>query len=205
MTIYNLALFVHISALLAAIAGSALSHFAESRMRAAQTVGDLRQWAMLAGRAGKVFPLALLTLVATGAYMVSSAWAWNDGWIDVALASVLLLLISGAYLDRRGKALGQTLEGDPSQPVSAIARRLARDPLTRSVSYAATALSIGIVFVMVNKPSLPGALATVLIALAIGVALAALRQRSDSLHAPSVQHEAPPDASADRDLVGTRQ
>jgi hypothetical protein len=205
MTLYNLALFVHISALLAAIAASALSHFAESRMRTTQTVGDLRQWASLAGRAGKVFPLALLTLVATGAYMVSSGWAWNDGWIDVALASVLLLFISGAYLDRRGKSLGQTLEGDPSQPVSATARRLAHDPLTRSVSYAATTLSIGIVFVMVNKPSLLGALATVLVALTIGVAFAALRQRSDSLRVSSAPHEAPPDASAGRGLVGTRQ
>jgi hypothetical protein len=205
MTIYTLALFVHISALLAAIAASALSHFAESRMGAAQTVGDLREWGTLAGRVGKVFPLALLTLVATGAYMVSSAWAWNDGWIDVALGGVALLFIGGEFLGRRGKALGRMLEGDSRAPVSAAVRRVLRDPLTHSVSYATTTLSIGIVFVMVNKPSLLGALAALFVALAIGVALAALRQRSDSLHVPSAPHEAPPDESADRGLVGTRQ
>jgi hypothetical protein len=81
MDIYHLVLFVHISALLAAIAASALSHLAESRMQAAQTIGELRQWGALVAKAGKVFPLALLTIVAGGAYMVSSAWAWTR-WLD---------------------------------------------------------------------------------------------------------------------------
>jgi hypothetical protein len=75
ITSYTLVLFVHISALLAAIAASTLGHFAESRMRTAQSIGELRQWGALVARASKVFPLALLMLVATGAYMVSRAWA----------------------------------------------------------------------------------------------------------------------------------
>ena len=202
MDVYNLALFVHISALLAAIAASALSHFAESRMRAAQTVGELRQWGALAASVGRVFPLALLTLVASGAYMVSNAWAWNDGWIDVAIGGVVLLFISGEFLSSRGRALGRALGGDPQEPVSAAVTQMVRDPLTRSLSYATTTLSIGIVFVMVNKPTLlVGAIATLVVASAIGVALARLRWRGGSRRAPA----APVVDSADPALVKTRR
>ena len=187
MTLYTLALFIHISALLAAIAASALNHFAEGRMLAARTVGDLRQWGALAAKAGKVFPLALLTLVATGSYMVTTAWAWNDGWIDVAIGGVVTLFVSGEFLGRRGKALGMRLGGDPSQPVSAELTALVRDPLMRSVSYATTSLAIGIVFVMVNKPGLLGALAALIISAAVGVTLATLRGRAESADAVAPQ------------------
>ena len=203
MNTYTLVLFVHISALLAAIAASALSHFAESRMRVAQTIGELRQWGTMAARASKVFPLALLTLVASGAYMVSSAWAWNEGWIDVAIGGVVLLFIGGQFLGSRGKALGRALEGDPREPVSAAAAQMARDPITRSVSYTTTALSIGIVFIMVNKPSLQGALATLVVATAIGVAVATVRRRGEAQRAPAAP--AADTARADRVLLRSRR
>jgi hypothetical protein len=201
MNIYNLALFVHLSALLAAIAASALSHFAESRMRMAQTVGELRTWGALAARVGKVFPLALLILFASGAYMVSNAWAWNDGWIDVAFGGVVLLFMSGAFLSSRGRALGRMLGGDPQEPLSATTIQMVRDPLTHSVSYATTTLSIGIVFVMVNKPTLLGALAALVFAIAVGVALATLSARADSRRAPIGQ----PVDSTDKALIRARR
>jgi hypothetical protein len=179
MNVYTLVLFVHISALLVAIATSALIHFAESRMLSARTVGELRQWGALLTRLAKVFPLALLTLVASGAYMVSSGWAWNIGWIDAALGGVTLLFVGGIFLDNRGKALGYTLGGDPLDPVSAASTRLLHDPITRSVSYAATSLSFGIVFIMVNKPSLVGAIVTFVVAIAIGVVVAIPRWRGE--------------------------
>lgn len=54
-----------------------------------------------------MFPLALLTLVATGPYMVSSAWAWNDGWIDVAIGGVVLLFLGGEFVGSRGRTLAR--------------------------------------------------------------------------------------------------
>jgi hypothetical protein len=168
---YSIALFLHISALLAAMAASGINHFADSRMLAAQTVGELRQWGMVAGKSGKVFPFALLALFATGAYMVATAWTWDIGWIDVAIGGVALLFILGGVIGGRGKALGRALGGAPSDPVSAAATQMLRDPIKRSIANVPTALSIGIVFLMVNKPSLAGSIITLMVAIAVGVAL----------------------------------
>ncbi len=172
MNLYHIVLFLHICALLAAISAGALVHFAEIRMRAGRTIGEVRPWVMLAGSVDKTFPLALLTLVATGAYMVSAAWAWNDGWVDTAIGGVVLLFITGGFLSSRGKALGRALGGDPHEFLSAATARMVCDPITRSVSCANTALAVGIVFVMVNKPSLPGALATLAVAVVTGMVVA---------------------------------
>lgn len=191
MSIYTVVLFVHISALLVAIATSALIHFAESHMLSARTIGELRQWSMVITRLAKVFPLALLTLVASGAYMVSSAWAWDTGWIDAALVGVVLLFAGGVFLDNRGKALGRTLSGDPRDPVSAASMHLLRNPITRSVSYATTALSTGIVFVMVNKPPLIGAILTLVIGVTIGVIAAIPRWRGERVSPPVSPPAAP--------------
>lgn len=169
MNLYHLVLFLHICALLVAIGASALVHYSEIRMTSAQTTGEIRPWAALSGSLDKVFPLALLTLVATGAYMVATQWAWNIAWIDVALGGVALLFIGGGFLGSRGKALGRALEGDVNAPVSDAILRLTRDPLTRSVSCANTGVAIGIVFIMVSKPSLAGALATLAIAIIVGI------------------------------------
>jgi hypothetical protein len=171
---YHLALFVHLCALLVAISLATLVHFAEVRMRAARTLGELRQWGAIPRSIGKYFPLATLTLVASGAYMVQSVWTWHEGWIIAALVGVVLLLAGGVVMGSRGSALGRTLAGDPHAPVSAATARLVRDPLARSASYGNTALSIGIVFIMVNKPPLLGALVSLAIAIFFGVVAAHL-------------------------------
>jgi hypothetical protein len=140
-------------------------------------------------------------MVATGAYMVSSEWAWNDGWIDVAIGGVVLLFISGEYLSSRGRALASALGGDPRQPVSAPVTQMLRDPSTRSISYATTSLSIGIVFVMVNKPSVLGAIAALVVTGAIGIGLAAVRGHVDSCRIPAAPRNDSADDSADAALV----
>lgn len=172
MDLYHITLFLHIGALLAAFGASALGHYSEVRMTAARTTGDLRQWGAVAGSVEKVFPVALLILVVTGAYMVSSAWTWSEGWIDVALVGVVLLFVSGGFLGSRGKALGRALQGDPRDPVSPAAARMVRDPVTRSVSFGNTGMAIGIVFIMVTKPDLLGSIVSLVVAIILGMALA---------------------------------
>jgi hypothetical protein len=47
---YRLVLFLHLSALLGAIATAAVLHFAETRLRAADTTAAVRTWAGLIDR-----------------------------------------------------------------------------------------------------------------------------------------------------------
>src|SRR3982751_6416435 len=86
MDVYRIVLFLHLCALLAAIATAAIVHYAEHRMLSAVSVATTREWAALVARAERVFPVAILTLVATGAYMVQRAWSWSDGWVDAGIA-----------------------------------------------------------------------------------------------------------------------
>jgi len=88
---YNLVLFVHLAALLGAIGTAGLAHFSEAQLRDADTVAGARPWASRLNRAARVFPLALLVLVASGAYLVQHGWTWNRGWIEAGLVGAVLL------------------------------------------------------------------------------------------------------------------
>ena len=70
MDFYHATLYVHILALLAGIAAATLAHFAMTRLERSATIQEARQWHALIGRVTKVFPAAILTFFATGAYMV---------------------------------------------------------------------------------------------------------------------------------------
>ena len=177
---YHLALFLHLGALLAAMSAAGIAHYAEIRMRTARASGELLEWATLLARAERIFPFALLTLVAAGAYMVSAAWTWSAGWVDAALVAVVALFASGIFLATRIAALRRALAGDPNAPINAGALHMANSLLTRSMSYGNTALVIGIVFIMVTKLDLLGSLLSLLVAYAIGVALANMLGRNRS-------------------------
>ena len=180
---YHLALFLHLGALLAAMAAAGIAHYAEIRMRRAHTSGELLEWATLLARAERVFPFALLTLVAAGAYLVSTAWTWTAGWVDASLVAVVALFASGIFLATRVAALRRALVGDPNAPISTQALHLAHSRLTRSMSYGGTALVIGVVFIMVTKSDLVGSLLSLVVAYAIGVTLANAPGRIRSLDA----------------------
>lgn len=103
---YRLVLFLHLSALLGAIGTAALLHFAEIQLRAAATVVAVRTWASLIEKGAKVFPAALLVLLATGAYLVERGWAWSSGWVDASLVGVGVLFVVGAgVVGGRSRAL----------------------------------------------------------------------------------------------------
>jgi hypothetical protein len=188
---YHLALFLHLCALLAAMSAAGIAHYAEIRMHKARVSGELLEWATLLARAERVFPFALLTLVAAGAYMVSTAWPWSAGWVDMALVAVVALFGSGIFLATRVMALQRALAGDPDAPISTQALHMANSLLTRSMSYGNTALVLGVVFIMVTKLDLLGSLISLVVAYAIGVALAnTLGHTRSAAASPSQREEA---------------
>lgn len=50
---------------------------------------------MLAGKTERVFPVAIIGLFATGAYLTSDLWAWDTRWIDVSLAGLVIVALQG--------------------------------------------------------------------------------------------------------------
>ncbi|MGH9771576.1 MAG: hypothetical protein ACRD4Q_07745 [Candidatus Acidiferrales bacterium] len=187
MSAYGFVLFIHFCALIAAFAASALTHFAESRMSAAPTVADVRNWAGLTERVAMAFPIAIVVLVGSGIYMVQAAWPWNAGWIDASLAGVFVLVINGPLIiGSRHRWIMRSLAVTGDGPVNPELARLVRDPLMRSASWANTILALGIVLVMVIKPSLAASIAILVVALIVGAAIAMPMRRPSNVAADTV-------------------
>lgn len=171
MTGYQIALLVHILALLSATAASAIVHLAAGRRAAAPTLRQALEWARLTGSAARVFPIAVLTLVASGGYMVGVAgrWSWSAGWVIAGIVGSVTLLASGAVLGKRGAAAGKAAG---ARLQAAAGRELPNDAppdrVATILSEANTFLALAVVAVMTLKPGIAGALATLAVGWAIG-------------------------------------
>jgi hypothetical protein len=170
---YAIMLFLHLCALLGAIGTAALLHFAELRLRAADNVAAIRAWARLIENGAKVFPVALLVLLASGAYLVDRHWSWGAGWVDAALVGVGVLFAVGAgVIGGRSRALGRELRDVSDDVVTPRLARLARNHVAGIASWSNTGVALGVVFVMTTKPGLAGSLACLAVGAGFGVAVA---------------------------------
>lgn len=169
MDAYAIVLFLHLCALLGAIGTAALLHFAEIKLRGAETVAAVRMWSRLIENGAKVFPLALLLLLGSGAYLVDRRWSWSAGWVEAALIGVgVLFLVGAGVIGGRSRALRRELrdaaEGAPRPRLA----YLAREHLAGIASWTNTGLALGIVFVMTTKPGLAGSLVALAAAVSLG-------------------------------------
>jgi hypothetical protein len=180
---YHIALFLHLIALVAASAAAGLTHFTEGRYRAAATVAEARHWHELTGSVTKVFPIAVVALLATGGFMVGDGgvWSWSAGWVEAGIAGAVLLFVSGGVLGARGRATSRELARLVAEAKAGQAPAPRHDPLVSVLSWMNTGLAIGVVFVMTTKPSLGGALLVLAVAAAAGAALGAPKRSAEAL------------------------
>jgi hypothetical protein len=178
MNAYSIVLFLHLCALLGAIGTASLLHFAEMRLRAADTVATVRPWARLIENGAKVFPFALLVLLGSGAYLVHRRWSWSAGWIEAALVGVVALFVVGAVvIGGRSRALRRELQDATDGAVPSRLAHLARGHVAGIASWTNTGLALGLVFVMTTKPGLTGSTAALVVAAGLGSALGLRLQR----------------------------
>jgi len=171
MSKYQIALSIHLLALLAATAASGIVHLAAARRAAASSLRDAMDWGRLMGSTARVFPIAVLTLVATGAYMVAGHWQWSDGWIMAGAGGAFALLASGAVVGARGAAEARGNVQRLQKAGRDLPNDAAPDRIMALLSEANTGLALAIVLVMTLKPGLGASVAV----LAIGVTVGAYR------------------------------
>jgi hypothetical protein len=151
----DLALFLHILTLLAAIGLGSILHAAEWQARSATTTGELRTLSRPYAWA-KLFPLLILLLFGTGAWLVhldQPAYDWDSPWVWTAIVSLVVLLVSGgAILSRHAKHYGAMLAQAPDGPITPELRAAAFDRTAWATSHMNTALAVSVVLNMVNKP-----------------------------------------------------
>lgn len=139
-------------------------------------------WAHLAGKVERAFPVAILGLFFSGAYMTSDVWTWGTGWIDVGIVSLVVLAATGILIaGRRAKELEATLQANGAGQLSAASRKLTCDPALWIVSFGNPGLVLGVVWNMTQKPGTVGAIVAVVVGYAVGGAVALQFAKSPNL------------------------
>ena len=187
MDTYRVVLYLHLLALLVGVSAGVLESVCLFRLRAAETLADAVPWGRLAGQTERAFPVAIVGLFASGAYMTSEVWTWGTGWLDVAIAGLVVLGLQGPLVaGRRAQALKQALQANGPGPLGSAARRLTRDPALWAASFANEGLVLGIIWDMTLKPGLAGSIAAVVIGYAAGVLVSLPLTRAHAVTAEPV-------------------
>jgi hypothetical protein len=173
MDTYRTVLYLHFLSLLLGFGAASVIAVCLLHLRAAGTLADAGPWGMLAGKTERVFPVAIIGLFATGAYLTSDLWTWDTRWIDVSIAGLVLIALQGPVIaGRRAKALEHALKENGPGPLGDSARRMTRDPALWIVTFANPGVVLGIMWNMTQKPGIGEAIAAVVIGYAIGAGLA---------------------------------
>ena len=184
MNLYSITLFVHIISAIANFFGNGTLLLGMSALRRTKRVEQVRTIAALMAITGRIFPLTLVLLVATG--LLLSAIAWGvQGWDGVALLSFLLIVapIGVIVVSRRLGAIVSMAQEAPDGPLPVALDAHIQDPVLGTAVQIITALLLGIVFLMTTKPTLIGSILVMTIAVILGLAsgLPLARARRDSL------------------------
>ena len=173
MNTYRVVLYLHLLSLLLAIAAAGIVGACLFGLRRANTLAEAAPWGMLAGKTGRAFPVAILGLFVTGAYMTSDVWSWSTGWIAVSIGGLALIALQGPLLaEPRKKALQHALIANGPGPLGEEARTMTRDPILWIVAFSNPAIALGVVWNMTQKPGTAGAIAAIVVAYAVGAAVA---------------------------------
>ena len=179
MNTYHVVLYIHLLSLFVGIGAGTVLLVCLSQLRRAQTVEQAVPFGMLAGKVGKFFPIAILGLFGSGAYMASDFWTWSTSWIDLGIVALVVLAVQGGGVaERTGKKLEAALHANGPGPLGAEARRMTLHPGLWVTEFSSMCLVFGVVWNMTEKPGWGGALAAVLVSYAVGVGLALLATRA---------------------------
>ena len=173
MDTYHVVLYIHLLALFVGIGAGAVMLVCLFQLRAAQTLADAVPWGRVAGKTGRAFPVAILGLFGTGAYMTSDVWTWSTRWIDVSIAGLVILALQGPLVaERTAHKLKRALQENGPGPLGREARRMARHPGLWVPDLSNLGVVLGIVWVMTQKSGTGSAIAAVLGGYLVGAAVA---------------------------------
>ena len=173
MDTYHVVLYIHFLALFVGIGAAGVLVTCLFQLRAAGTLVDALPWGKVAGKTARVFPIAILGLFGSGAYMTSDLWTWSTGWIEVSIVVLVILAIQGPVVGGlMGKKLEHALRENGPGPLGDAARRTILHPVLWGNEFTAIAIVLATVWNMTQKPGTGSAILAVVVAYAAGAALA---------------------------------
>ncbi len=173
MSLYTIALFLHVSGALAFGASTFMSLFSLWAIRRAQRIEQVRSVIGLLSLSGPILGISMLVNVLAGLYMTADTWHLRTPWIIVAIVTLVLFIAAGAVMGTRRRAIAKQIGDMPDGPLPESVVERSHDPLFGTSMYMMLALLLGIVFLMTAKPALDGSIVAIVVAAVLG-ALASL-------------------------------
>lgn len=170
MSLYAIAIFLHIIGALALFAAIGLEWAAQHHLRRARTVGQVREWLKLFAALHRVAGPAAVTILVTGVYMSATQWG-RQPWIGLGLVGLVTMAALAPMLTgRRARAIARAIPADDGTVPPTLRHRIT-DPVLRVSVWLRTAIGLGVVYLMAVKPASGGAALTVLaVAVVLGLA-----------------------------------
>lgn len=168
LTLYSVALFLHIVGALGLFVALGLEWASLLSLRRAANAEQARESLKLSTPLGRLYGFSWLAILIPGLYMAGTAWR-GVAWTIIALAAVVVLAVLGAVLTgRRMAPIGKSL-ASVSGSLPPTLRQQMDDPLLWASLRVRTAIALGIVFLMSIKPDLVGSLIAMTVAVVIGL------------------------------------
>lgn len=179
MDTYHYVLYVHLLSLFIGIGAGSVLLACLFQLRAARTLETAAPWGMLSGKVAKLFPVAIIGLFATGAYMTHKFWTWSTPWIVMGIVALVVLFAQGGGIaEHTAKKLQAAMRENGPGPLGPEARKMALHPGLWVVEFSNLGIVLGVVWNMTEKPGWGGAIAAVAVGYAVGAALALFATRS---------------------------
>ena len=155
MSLYPLALFVHVSGAIGTCVSLGIWLFGLSALRRARLVEQMRALAWLIIITSLLMVLSVLLLGVGGFEMALSTWGLSTPWIAVSLVSVILIgPIEAFVLDPRMRSLLAVVRETPEGPLPDAIERRTHDPILITSASTLATMPLGVVFLMTTKPQL---------------------------------------------------
>lgn len=157
MHLVDVVLFLHIFIALAAFGCATVVHIWQAVSKAATSTATLKAWSPVMHRIEPLFPVLALVLFGLGAWLIGLSdgeFSWGDGWVVASIVGLFAMeAAGGVVLAPGGKKLHEAIMSAPDGPVDGSLRALVLDRAVWAVTVFETAVALGIVFLMTNKPS----------------------------------------------------
>jgi hypothetical protein len=155
MSLYTVALFLHVSGAIGAFVSLGIWLFGLAALRRAQRVEQVRALAWLIIIASPLMVGSVVLIGLAGFRMALSTWGLATPWIAVSLVSVVLIGPTGAFiLDPRMRTIMAMAREVPVGPLPAALILRTHDPILVTAGTTLAIMLLGIVFLMTTKPEL---------------------------------------------------
>lgn len=169
---YDLMHFLHVVGALGMAAAFAIETAGLIGLRQATLAEEARSWMRTRRWLTTLGPGSMGLVLVTGLYAIVVTWGWQ-GWLVASLLGLVgLLIIGGTMTGVPMVRLEQELHGVAGTLTQSTRHHLQNPVMVISMS-SRVSLTLGITFLMVQKPTMPVSSLALIISLLLGVAVGA--------------------------------